>query len=65
METLSHRRIVMFNWLTPNGCFADADGKTRLGVLNDDQVKFSVAAIPNFDTVMFVRRRYELFDHGR
>ena len=55
----------MFNWLTPNGCFADADGKTRLGVLNDDQVKFSVAAIPNFDTVMFVRRRYELFDHGR
>ena len=35
----------MFNWLTANGCFADADGKLDWVVPDNEQVKFSVGEI--------------------
>ena len=58
----SKRRIVMFNWLTANGCFAGADGNLDWVVPDEQQAKAAVDGIPLFDTVLFGRRTYELFE---
>ena len=58
----SKRRIVMFNWLTANGYFAGADGNLDWVVPDEQQAKAAVDAIPFFDTVLFGRRTYELFE---
>ena len=56
------RRIVMFNWLTANGCFAGADGNLDWVVPDAQQAKAAVDGIALFDTVLFGRRTYELFE---
>ena len=58
----SKRRIVMFNWLTANGCFAGADGNLDWVVPDKQQAKAAVDGIALFDTVLFGRRTYELFE---
>lgn len=58
----STRRIVTFNWMTANGDFAAADGNLDWVVPDADQAKAAVDNIPLFDTVLFGRRTYELFE---
>jgi dihydrofolate reductase len=55
------RRIVMFNWLTANGYFAGPDGNLAWVVPDEEQAKAAAREIPNFDTVLFGRRTYEIF----
>ena len=56
------RRIVMFNGMTANGYFAGADGNLDWVVPDEEQAKAAVDGIPLFDTVLFGRRTYELFE---
>ena len=56
------RRIVMFNWMTANGYFAGRDGNLDWVVPDDEQAKAAAKDIPNFDTVLFGRRTYEIFE---
>ena len=56
------RRIVMFNWMTANGYFTGADGNLDWVVPDEEQAKAAVDGIPFFDTVLFGRRTYELFE---
>ena len=56
------RRIVMFNWMTGNGYFSGADGSLDWVVPDEEQAKAAVAGIPLFDTLLFGRRTYELFE---
>jgi dihydrofolate reductase len=56
------RRIVMFNWMTANGHFAGADGNLDWVVPDEAQAKAAVEGIPGFDTVLFGRRTYEIFE---
>ena len=56
------RRIVMFNWMTANGYFAGADGNLDWVVPDEEQAKAAVDGIPLFDTVLFGRWTYELFE---
>ena len=58
----STRRIVMFNWMTANGYFAGADGNLDWVVPDEEQAKAAVDGIPLFDSVLFGRRTYELFE---
>jgi dihydrofolate reductase len=60
----STRRIVMFNWMTANGYFAGADGNLDWVVPDEEQAKAAVEGIPLFDTVLFGRRTYELFENS-
>src|SRR4030095_11276187 len=59
META--RRIVMFNWVTADGYFAGLDGNLDWVVPDEEQAKAAAEDIPNFDTVLFGRRTYEIF----
>jgi dihydrofolate reductase len=56
------RRIVMFNWVTADGYFAAPDGNLDWVVPDEEQAKAAAADIPNFDTVLFGRRTYEIFE---
>jgi dihydrofolate reductase len=56
------RRIVMFNWLTTDGYFAGRDGNLNWVVPDEEQAKAAAAGISGFDTVLFGRRTYELFE---
>ncbi len=56
------RRIVMFNWVTADGYFAGPDGNLDWVVPDAEQAKAAAEDIPNFDTVLFGRRTYELFE---
>ena len=56
------RRIVMFNWVTTDGYFAGPDGNLDWVVPDEEQAKAAAEGIPNFDTVLFGRRTYELFE---
>ena len=56
------RRIVMFNWLTADGYFAEPDGNLDWVVPDEEQAKAAAEGIPNFDTVLFGRRTYEIFE---
>ena len=56
------RRIVTFNWLTADGFFAGPDGGLQWVVPDDEQAKTAAASIAGFDTVLFGRRTYELFE---
>lgn len=58
----STRRIVMFNWMTANGYFAGADDNLDWVVPDQEQAKAAAEAIPLFDTALFGRRTYELFE---
>ena len=52
----------MFNGMTANGYFAGADGNLDWVVPDEEQAKAAVDGIPLFDTVLFGRRTYELFE---
>jgi dihydrofolate reductase len=56
------RRIVMFNWVTADGYFAGSDGNLDWVVPDEEQAKTAAQDILNFDTVLFGRRTYELFE---
>jgi len=56
------RRIVMFNWMTADGYFAGSDGNLEWVVPDDEQAKAAAEGIPGFDTVLFGRVTYELFE---
>ncbi len=56
------RRIVMFNWVTADGYFAAADGNLDWVVPDEAQARAAAEGILNFDTVLFGRRTYELFE---
>jgi dihydrofolate reductase len=56
------RRIVMFNWLTADGYFAGADGNLEWVIPDEEQARAAAEGISGFDTVVFGRRTYELFE---
>jgi dihydrofolate reductase len=56
------RRIVMFNWVTADGYFAAPDGSLEWVVPDEEQARAAAEGIPGFDTVLFGRRTYELFE---
>jgi dihydrofolate reductase len=58
----STRRIVTFEWMTADGYFAGPDGSLDWVVPDDAQAKAAAEGIPNFDTVLFGRRTYEIFE---
>jgi dihydrofolate reductase len=55
------RRIVTFDWVSADGYFAAPDGNLDWVVPDDEQAKAAAEDIPNFDTVLFGRRTYEIF----
>src|SRR5689334_4287913 len=56
------RKIVMFNWMTADGYFAAPDGNLNWIIPDPAQVKAAVGAIPRFDTIVFGRKTYQLFE---
>jgi dihydrofolate reductase len=56
------RRIVAFEWLTADGYFAGADGNLNWVVPDEEQARAAAAGVAAFDTVLFGRRTYELFE---
>jgi dihydrofolate reductase len=56
------RRIVMFNRVTTDGFFAGPDGNLDWVVPDNEIDKAGAAAISNFDTILFGRRTYEIFE---
>ena len=56
------RRIVTFDWVSADGYFAAPDGNLDWVVPDEEQAKASAKEIPNFDTVLFGRRTYEIFE---
>jgi dihydrofolate reductase len=56
------RRIVMFNNVTADGYFASADGRLDWVAQDEEVGKASADAGPGFDTVLFGRRTYEMFE---
>lgn len=56
------RRIVIFNWVTADGYFAGLDGNLEWVVPDEEQARAAAEGIPGFDTVLFGRRTYELFE---
>ena len=56
------RRIVTFTWVTADGYFAGADGNLDWVVPDEEQARAAAEGISGFDTVLFGRRTYELFE---
>lgn len=56
------RRIVLFDWLSADGHVADASGGLDWVVPDEEQARTAAAGIADFDTVLFGRRTYELFE---
>ena len=56
------RRIVMFNRVTMDGYFAGPDGNLDWVVPDDAIDDAAASAIPGFDTILFGRRTYEMFE---
>ena len=57
------RRIVTFDWVSADGYFfAGPDGSLVWGVPDVEQAKAATASIPNFDTALFGRQTYEIFE---
>jgi dihydrofolate reductase len=56
------RRIVMFNWVSADGYFAAPSGDLDWVVPDEEQAKMAARDISSFDTVLFGRRTYEIFD---
>lgn len=51
-----------FNWVTADGYFAAADGNLDWVVPDEEQARAAAEDISAFDTVVFGRRTYELFE---
>jgi dihydrofolate reductase len=58
----SMRRIVMFNWVTADGYFAGPAGDLDWVVPDEEQARMAAKDISGFDTVLFGRRTYEIFE---
>jgi dihydrofolate reductase len=56
------RRIVTFDWVTADGYFAGPDGNLDWVVPDEEQAKAAAEDISNFDTVLFGRRTFEIFE---
>lgn len=56
------RRIVMFNWVSADGYFTGLSGDLNWVVPDEEQAKMAAKDISRFDTVLFGRRTYEIFD---
>ena len=56
------RRIVTFEWVTADGYFAGPDGNLDWVVPDEEQAKAAARDIPNFDTVLFGHRTFEIFE---
>jgi len=56
------RRIVTFNWVTADGYFAGPNGNLDWVVPDEEQAKAAAEGVPNFDTALFGRRTYEIFE---
>jgi len=52
----------MFNWVTADGYFAAPDGNLDWVVPDEEQAKMAAKDISGFDTVLFGRRTYEIFE---
>jgi dihydrofolate reductase len=59
---MAPRRIVTFDWVTADGYFAGADGNLDWVVPDEEQARAAAEGISGFDTVVFGRRTYELFE---
>jgi dihydrofolate reductase len=59
---MTMRRIVMFNRVTADGCFSGPDGSLEWIVPDEEIDRAGAEAIPGFDTILFGRRTYELFE---
>jgi dihydrofolate reductase len=57
----STRKIVMFNRVTADGYFAGPDGNLQWVVPDEEADQAGADAIPGFDTILFGRRTYEMF----
>jgi dihydrofolate reductase len=57
----STRKIVMFNRVTADGYFAGPDGNLQWVVPDEAIDNAGADAIPGFDTILFGRRTYEMF----
>lgn len=55
------RRIVTFDWVSADGYFAAPDGNLNWVVPDNEQAKAAAEDMPEFDTVLFGRRTYEIF----
>jgi len=56
------RRIVMFNWVTANGYFAGPAADLDWVVPDEEQARMAAKDISGFDTFVFGRRTYEMFE---
>src|SRR5262245_64465272 len=56
------RRIVTFNWVSADGYFAATDGNLDWVVPDVEQARMAATEISNFDTMLFGRRTYEIFE---
>src|SRR5438093_7421378 len=56
------RPIVMFNWLTTDGYFSAPDGNLDWVVPDEEQAKAAAKDIRHFDTILFGRRTYSIFE---
>jgi dihydrofolate reductase len=52
----------MFNWLTADAYIAATDGSLDWVVPDPEQVKAAVETIPRFQTLLFGRKTFELFE---
>jgi dihydrofolate reductase len=59
---MAPRRIVTFSWVTADGYFSGTDGKLDWVVPDQEQARAAAEGMSGFDTVVFGRRTYELFE---
>jgi dihydrofolate reductase len=53
---------VTFDWVTADGYFAGPDGNLDWVVPDEEQAKAAAESISGFDTALFGRRTYEIFE---
>src|SRR6185503_5371413 len=56
------RKIVMFNRVSADGYFADANGGLGWVVPDPELDRAAGEGMPNTDTILFGRRTYEMFE---
>src|SRR6476661_1290292 len=56
------RRIVMFNRVTADGYFSGPNGGLEWAVPDAEVERAAASGTSNFDTVLFGRRTYDLFE---
>src|SRR3954468_927892 len=58
---MTERRIVMFNQVSADGFFADANGGLDWVVSDPEVHARAVDSMPQTDTILFGRKTYEMF----